>query len=189
MRKSRVFIFSLVFSLVLHLAVICCCSLQVTARGSPIFYGWFNIVSDRDLFMEEKEAVFPENLNFPADSIRRDYFLTPPFTYPRLFEDRKSSDPGFLIPNIVKIRSDLSEPEEGENHFYLWDRGGTFSSWNTEDVSYRVYVSPRGKILFLYPEKLPVNSGGNLHLQEYIREASFFLDNRFFWTKLEGVVK
>ena len=188
-RKKFVILFPLVLSVLLHLAVISSCSLQITAKGDPSFYNWFNILSDQDLFFEEKRVIFPESVNFSSDNVRREYFssLHSPGSY--LFEDKEDHGLGFLIPKITKTLPPLKDAKGGQSHFYLWERGAIFSPWEEEDVSYKAYVSPYGKVLLLYPERLPVNSYGNLYLQKYLREATFFLDDRFFWTKLEGVVK
>jgi len=189
MRKRFVILFPLVLSVLLHLVVVSSCSLQITAKGDPSFYSWFNILSHQDLFLEEKEVVFPESVNFSSDNVRREYFSSPHLPGPYLLEDKEDHNLGFLIPKITKTLPPLKDAKGGQSHFYLWERGAVFSSWEEEDVSYRAYVSPYGKVLFLYPERLPVNSYGNLYLQKYLREATFFLDDRFFWTKLEGVVK
>ena len=189
MQKKFVILFPLVFSVLLHLVIVSFCSLQITAKGDPSFYSWFNILSHQDLFFDEKEVVFPESVKFSSDNVRREYFSSPHLTGSYLLEDTKDLNLSFLIPKITKTLSSLKGAKERQKHFYLWERGPVFSFWEEEDVSYKAYVSPYGKVLLLYPEKLPVNSYGNLHLQEYLREATFFLDDRFFWTKLEGVVK
>lgn len=98
MRKKSVIFFPLVLSVLLHLVVIFSCSLQITARGDPAFYSWFNILSCQDLFFEEKKVVFPESVNFSSDSVRREYFS---FPHPRssyLLEDKEDRNLGFLIP-------------------------------------------------------------------------------------------
>ena len=189
MRKKFVILFPLVLSMLLHLLVVSSCSLQITAKGAPSFYSWFNILSDQDLFFEEKEVVFPDSVNFSSDNVRREYFSSPDLSGSYLRKDKEDHNLGFLIPKIAKTLSPLSDVEVRQSYFYLWERGAVFSPWEEEDVSYMAYVSPQGRVLFLYPERLPINSYGNLYLQEYLREATFFVADRFFWTKLEGVVK
>ncbi len=191
MKKKCVILFPLALSALLHLVVGFFCSLQITAKGDPSFYSWFNILSDQDLFLGKKEVTFPESVNFPSDNLRREYFSSSSAYFPGsdLFRNRESPNLSFLIPKITKPFFPLKDTKNRQGYLYLWQRPVVFSSREEENVSYKAYVSPYGKVLFLYPEKLPVNSYGNFYLQEYLREATFFLDHRFFWTKLEGVVK
>ncbi len=188
MKKKSAIFFPLMLSVLVHLIVVFSCSLKITATGDPSFYSWFNILSYQDLFFEAKEVVFPKSVNFSSDNLRREYFSSPHPLGSYLFEAKEGRNLGFLIPKITKI-SPPRDAKVRQSHFYLWERGAVFSPWEKEDVSYKAYVSPYGKILFLYPERLPVNSYGSLYLQKYLRESTFFLDDRFFWTKLEGVVK
>ena len=189
MKKKCVILFPLALSALLHLVVGFFCSLQITAKGDPSFYGWLNILSRQDLFLEEKEVVFPESVNFPSDNLRRKYFSSSHLPGSYLLRNRENPNLNFLIPKVTKTFFPLKDAKNRQDYLYLWQRQAVFSPWEEEDVSYKAYVSPYGKVLFLYPEKLPVNSYGSLYLQEYLREATFFLDHRFFWTKLEGVVK
>jgi len=188
-RKKFFILLPLVFSVLLHLVVVSSCSLQITAKGAPSFYSWFNILSRQDLFLEERGVVFPESVNFSSGNVRREYFSPPHLPGSYLLKDKEDHNFGFLIPKITETLPPLKDAKGGQSRFYLWERGAVFSPWEEEDISYKAYVSPYGKVLFLYPERLTVNSYGNLYLQKYLREATFFLEDRFFWTKLEGVVK
>ena len=189
MQKKFGIFFPLVLSVLLHLVVIFSCSLQIRAKGNPFFQGWFNIVSREDLFLEEKEVVFPKSVSFSSGNMRRRCFSFLPHygSYP--FESKKDYNLDSILPKITKVLSPLGDFGNEGSYFYLWERGAVFSPWEEEVVSYKAYVSPYGKVLFLYPEKLAINSYGNLRLQEYLRKSAFFLDDRFFWTKLEGIVK
>lgn len=188
MRKKFVIFFPLVLSVFLHVVVASSCSLQIAAKGDPSFYNWFNILSSQDLFLKEKEVVFPESINFSSNNTRRKYFSSSHLSGSHLPEAEDNPNLSFLIPKIAKIPLALNDTGTKQNHFYFWERGAVFFPWEAENISYKAYVSRYGKVLFLYPEKLTVNSYGNLYLQKYLREATFFLDG-FFWTKLEGVVK
>jgi len=180
-KGKRKFIFSaLFFSFILHILVISACSLRIRAKKDPLIYSWSNVIEKKDLFLKKKNVVFPAQVDFSSDSLRRKYFFSPSSPQPHFLEDKKAvSLPKGAIPSF----------KERSGYFYLWEKISIFSSWEQELVSYQAYVSPYGKVLFLYPEKLAFNSYGNLHLQEHIREAALFLNDRFFWTRLEGVVK
>ncbi|MDP8290227.1 MAG: hypothetical protein P9M02_04580 [Candidatus Susulua stagnicola] len=188
-KKFSIF-FSLVFSALLHLVVVFCCFLQITAKGDPFFCNWSKILSHKDLFFEKKEVAFSKNLDLFSNNIRKKYFS--PHYLPRFYpsKGKKDFNSRFFISNITKMSQPLKDFKVQKNYVYLWDKGSVFSSREEEEsISYKAYISPYGKVLFLYPERLPNNSYGSLYLQEYIREAAFFLNDRFFWTKLEGIVK
>ncbi len=171
--------------MLLHLAVVSFCSLHIKVKGDPSLYGWFNIISRKDLFSEKKEVIFPKGINFSSHNIRKKYFS---FSRLHFLKDEEGYNLGPLLPEFKGVPF-LKGVRGGRNCFYLWKRGAIFPSRKEEDISYKAYISPHGKVLFLYPEKLPVNSYGNLQLQEYLRNAAFFPGNRFFWTNLRGVVK
>lgn len=189
MQKKFGIFFPLVLSLLLHLVVIFSCSLQIKAKGDPFFQVWFNVLSRKDLFLEDKEVIFPKSVNFSSDNTRRRFFSSLPHYESYSLESRKDYNLDSILPKITKILFPSEKRGKKESYFYLWERSAVFSPWEEEVISYKAYVSPYGKVLFLYPERLPFNSYGNLRLQEYLREATFFLNDRFFWTKLEGIVK
>lgn len=189
MQKKFGIFFPWIISLLLHLVVIFSCSFQIKAKGDPFFQGWSNIVSREDLFLEEKEVIFPKSVNFSSGNTRRRYLFFLPHYRLYSLESRKDYNLDSILPKITKALVPSKKRGKKESYFYLWERRAIFSPWEEETISYKAYVSPYGKVLFLYPEKLPFNSYGNLRLQEYLRKAAFFLDDRFFWTKLEGIVE
>lgn len=185
MRRRSFIVFSLGLSALLHLAVVSFCSLHIKAKGDPSLYGRFNIVSRKDLFPEKREVIFPEGINFSSHDMRKKYFSLSRLHF---LKDDEEYSLGLLLPEFKGVPF-LKGVRGGRNYFYLWKRGVIFPSREEENISYKAYISPHGKVLFLYPEKLPANSYGNLQLQEYLRNAAFFPGNRFFWTNLGGVVK
>ncbi|MFH1519016.1 MAG: hypothetical protein ABIE75_00400 [Candidatus Omnitrophota bacterium] len=185
MRKKLFIFFPLVLSGFLHLVAIFSCTLYIKAEGNPSFYSWFDIISRKDLFLGTKKVVFPKGIKFSSPDMRREYFFpSHPSPWPE-----QGYNLGSFMPDPAKTLPSSGRISHREIYCYLWPRRTNFSSWEEEVVSYKTYISPYGKVLFLYPEKLPVNSYGSLNLQKYLREAILFLDNRFLWTKLEGVVK
>jgi len=185
MQKKFLILFWLVFSSLLHIAIISSCSFHLNAKGSPVVYSWSNVISRKDLFLNNKNITFPSGVDFSLDSLRKRYLL--PFSRTR---QSYSLVPN-LLPSVVKESVGKAEfTVKWNNYLYLWDQSPTFGLENEKEiVAYKAYVSSHGKILFMYPEKLPLNSSGNLRLQDYIRKSTFFLGGRFFWTKVEGVVK
>ncbi len=186
--KQFIFLFLLV-SFALHLAVIFWCSFYIEAKSSPSVYVWPNILARKDLFFEKKPVQFPpESFSASSAAVRRDYFSTPV-----LKEGYRQSDfnqDSKVLQYSRKLSANKSYLREKKlNHLYLWERQSAWSSGKGEVIPYRVYVSKQGKVIFLYPEKLSIDSYQSLNFQDYIKESSFFLEDKFFWTKLEGVVQ
>ena len=185
MQKKFLVLFCLVFSSLLHVAIISSCSFYLDAKGSPVVYGWSNVINRKDLFLNNKNITFPSGINFSLDGLRKRYLL--PFSLTRQFY---SPTPN-LLPSVTKAPVDEAEfTIKWDNYLYIWEQSPVFTSENEKEIiAYKAYISSHGKVLFMYPEKLPLNSLGNLRLQDYIRKSTFFLGDRFFWTKIEGVVK
>ena len=192
MRRRFFVFFPLSFSILLHLVIAFSCSLHIKAKGNPLFYSWSSIVSCKDLFLEEKEVVFPRGISFPSYKLRKKYFFPSCFFHPYFLKGEEKYDLALSQNTPYKPGNNkkaFCSSAIKKNYFYFWERETVFPAGEGEVVPYRAYISPYGKVLFLYPEKLPLNSYGNLHLQEYFWGAAIFLNNKFFWTKLEGVVK
>ena len=187
-RKKIIFIFFFC-SFFIHALVIFSCSLHIEAKGTPLIHSWLNIIKKGDLFLGKGDFNLPSGTNFPSGRTRRQYFFLPKSTSITYFENKNYEVLDFPLASAFSLRAETSGSEPKDAYFYLWDRSEGFSSHEEESVSYNIYVSSHGKVLLVYPEKLPVNSYGNLYLQEHIRQATFFLNDRFLWTKLEGVVK
>jgi hypothetical protein len=180
---------SLLFSFLLHFLIIFSCSFYIKGSFSPSVYLWPNIVNKKDLFSQKTQVIFPPETLLSLNSLRKKYFSSPYLGYDS-FVTVKTEDT-FSFPSLITKQSQgVSNLSQGRrSHVYLWKKKPIFSSESEEAVSFKTCVSGYGKILFLYPEELPVDSYANLYLQEYIRKAAYFIDDKFFWTKLEGVVK
>lgn len=188
MKKNWLVIF-LAGSLIIHLILVFVLPFKIKAKNTPVIYGWPNIVDSRDLFSVSPKAEFSTRFIFSLDELRRNYFSRPsdalvmanailPDVYPRLPEFRQTS-------SVREVGLGAPEPA----YFYLWERPRLLSGREPERVSYRIFVSKQGKVLFIYPDKLISDASGLLRLQEYIRSASFFLNKNFFWTNIEAVVE
>jgi len=185
MQNKLFILFCFVVSFLLHAIIVSSCSFYLNAKGSPVVYGWSNVINRKDLFLNKKNISFPSGVNFSQDSLRKGY-LSSSFLVRRPYPSAPN-----LLPSVVEESiGEVEFTSKWNNYIYLWKQSPILISEDEkEKVTYRAYVSSYGKVLFMYPEKLPFNSSGNLRLQDYIRKATFFLDNRFFWTKLEGVVE
>jgi hypothetical protein len=188
MRKLNFIFLCLILSLFLHFLFFFLLSLRVEGKRSPLIYSWINIINKQDLSFSKREVIFPAGVDLSSDNIRKEYFYSP-FIAQLYFRKENDYAPEILAPDASQSMSGSSRLKNKEMYFFLWEKESSFYPQQEESVSYKVFVSSYGKVLFMYPQKLPINSYGNLSLQEYIRNASFFLNDKFFWTNLEGVVK
>lgn len=187
--KKRVFILvALISSLILHLLLIMPVSLYIREKGTPVIYCWQDVISEKDLFSSRKEVSFPQGVNFSFNDLRKDYFSTTveQTNFLSSYNDTYASGID-KTPSFVSLNNQTVPAKAGL--IYLWEKPVGFESKNEEVIPYKVLISPQGKVIFSYPQKLSANSEGSLYLQEYIRESALFLDDKLFWTKLEGVVK
>ncbi len=189
MQRKKVICFSLLCSFLLHALILFSCSFQIEAKGTPLIYSWLSVIRDGDLFLKEKDFDLPQGASFPSGHLRRDYFSQPKSTSKAYFKEKVNDILDSLLADALDSEIKPISAKSTNAYFYLWEQNTRFSSQEEEIVPYNIYVSSHGKVLLVYPEKLPVNSHGNLYLQEYIREAAFFVNDRFLWTKLEAVVK
>ncbi len=188
MKKINLIFLFLILSIGLHFLFFFLFSFRIEGEWSPLIYSWINIINKKDLSFKEKEVVFPAGVDLSSDNIRKEYFYSPS-TAQAYFNKENNYVPQIIVVNSDGFASLSSAVKDKEAYFFLWEKEKSFYPQQEEPVSYKVFVSPYGKVLFMYPQKLPVNSYGNLSLQEYMRNASFFLNDKFFWTNLEGVVK
>ena len=178
---AKLWFVAVLFSFCVHLAVVYVISFYFEVEKIPVIYSWSGIMRQRELFGEKKRRVrFPPDI-FRHKDYRRDYFLASLPSHNALWI---SQDEG-VYPSR-RERDTFGQPV---SHVYLWDRTVLLPSGRKERVSYRVYVSPYGKVVFAFPSKLAFNSHGAILSQRYLRTASLFLKDKFFWTKLDEIVE
>ncbi|MBP7088235.1 MAG: hypothetical protein KBB01_02930 [Candidatus Omnitrophica bacterium] len=178
---------AVLISLILHLLIFST-SVYIDVKAKPLIYSWVDIVKEKDLFLKSKKADFPLGVNFSSGQLNKDYFSPLFLRYPGTL--KSLGEDNFIFSNISdKMTASVVNFRSKINCFYLWDKAKLFSDLNQERVIYKAYISSYGKVLVLYPKKLPFNSYGNLHFQEYLRQAAFYMDGKFCWTNLEGRVE
>jgi len=187
MRKGNFLFIFLLASFLVHAFLFSYFSLYIKKSADPSIYGWLDIINKKDLFFKKKDIVLPPEVNFTFDKLRKNHLAIPFLASFYFSKDHKipSKDLSFKGDYLTKA----SRGSGSKSYYYLWDRLAIFSSQEDETIPYKAFVSGQGKVVFLYPEKLPVDSRKNISSQEYIRRSVFFTNSSFFWTKLEGVVK
>ncbi|MFH1317861.1 MAG: hypothetical protein ABIH71_02460 [Candidatus Omnitrophota bacterium] len=100
-----------------------------------------------------------------------------------------------LIMNCIKINTHcrwcqrVRYLKERNDYLYLWERQTAFPANKKEKIPYKVLCADSGKVIFLYPQKLSVDSKKNISVQQYLRESVLSLKEKFSWTKLDGVIE
>ncbi|MDD3295892.1 MAG: hypothetical protein PHU64_00850 [Candidatus Omnitrophica bacterium] len=189
MRKLKLFPFFLGCSFFIHTIVVFSCSLYIDGNAVPEIYSWSNILGKGDLYSSKKDIIFPAGVDFSLDSSRRQYFSSfegMPFLYSKTGGSMPEAMQ--IIPAFSDVRKEVVL-QKLKGYKYLWRSDSKQSSQTPKSLLYNAYVSPYGKVFFIYPERLPADSQQSLHLQEHIRESIFFLNDKFLWTKVESVVQ
>jgi len=179
MLRKGFIIFPLVFSSFLHLLVIYQPPLYIRNKVSPVIFCWPEIIDKNNLNLSKKNITIPDWVNFSSSGLRN--HLYPLEGKDKIYLQEQN------LPDLIESLS--NNHKDKKNHFYLWDKQESFDAKKDITVPYKIFVSSSGKAVFIYPQKLPLDSQKNLYFQAYLREASFFLNDRFSWTKVEGVIK
>ncbi len=182
MKRRNIIIFSFLVSCLIHGLVFSFISVRIERRQAPLIYGWQDILSKKDLLLAKSGPIsLPKGVSFSFHDLRKKYFSQ------KLFRPDFSK---FLTGEpIYPFSAPDSKLKEQTSHFYLWKRSQAIPPSKQEQVSYRVFVSDHGKVVFSFPQKLSSDSRENILMQEHLREAANYLGDRFFWTKLEGVIE
>ncbi len=185
MRQRRSLLIVLFFSFLVHVFIFSFFRFEIDAKRTPAIYVWPDILNKRDLLSKEKVKTLPKEAFFSSDKLRYKYFSKAITGKVNSFFNQEVA----LHKKTNNLRKNDNLREFKPQFYYLWEDRMPFLPLEEEKVSYKAFVSKRGKVLFTYPQKLTANSSGNLHFQEHIHSAGFFLNDKFFWTKVDGVVK
>lgn len=186
--KSKSFIFfALLFSLLLHIFLAFSLSLYIEAKADPVISSLQSILNYQDLMLVDEEIQVPQGIDLSLDAVRKQYF-TAQLDHYSFFERKLYSRALNHEGNypLVAIDADLHKQRD---YSHLWQQTFSFSSRAEEEISYKGFVSPYGKVILLYPRTLSVDSPAVMHLQQYLRESTVFFEEKFFWTNLKGVIK
>lgn len=185
MQINKVFISAFLFSFLFHFLIFSLFCFYVDGRYSPLIYSWLNILDKNDLknYKVVNEVVeLSSSVNFGkkyfVDIFKKDIFYRPITQKDKYVVD-------VIVQSALPKKYEIKET----NFFYLWERLPFFSFSKDETVSFKAFVSPYGKIVFLFPEKLSSNTPDTITTQEYVKEAAIFVNNKFFWTKLKILIK
>ncbi|MDD5080610.1 MAG: hypothetical protein WC214_04080 [Candidatus Omnitrophota bacterium] len=175
-RKS-IFFVAVILSVVIHVFICKLFFLETSVKRVPVIYTWLNILSGADIM--------------PGSAKNKNILPTQLITTQTVMENfRVSSVENFNIRKEDQTGSLNINPSSNSGYVFLWDKNVLFTvSENKEIIPFKVYVSPLGKVIFLYPQKLPANSSGGIVTANYLRSSVLFQNDIFFWTKICGVVE
>lgn len=185
MFTKRGFIFLIFISLVVHVLSLSALSLYIENTNTPFILSWPAILSENDLSVVNKPIEFIPGIKFTqAGGLNKTYFI-PSMVEPFLLKDAKPRMAERLKTLDIKHPYTLKETD----YVYLWDKPNNPTESGKEIIPYKAFVSPYGKVILSFPEKLPIDSDRNIYSQEYVKQSALFLKNKFFWTKMEVVVR
>jgi hypothetical protein len=187
MLRLKIIFFAFLSAIILHIFLFFGFTLYVNEKLTPYILMWPEVLdknypSGKTVSSEAivKNAIFIKGVN-PEKS----------FFFSSL--EKPEPDTGRLRAEKVSLFLDdfqnIYYTKKTQKSLYVWKKPESLLPQEKEVVSYKAFVSPHGKIVFSFPEKLTVNSSDNMSSQEYMRQASMFFTDKFFWTILEAVVR
>ncbi len=184
MTKARKFLFTfLAFSFGLHVLFFFAIRLEITPKQSPKIYAWTNIFPETGLKTPPKIEQLPKETAFFASRIQKSYFSNIlPLSLSGYTKEKS------ITYQYPEIQPKTSRGERDNKLLYLWEKPAAPES-GPKSINYRALVSPQGKAILLYPTKLSHNSDKNISSHNHLREAAYFVENNFFWTKVEVLIE
>lgn len=156
----------------------------IDGKGIPFFVSWLDLLSQEDLAF--KGATEGHSLEDASPYlVENNYFLT------YFSRDRIPFPSG---PREV-YRKPITESLKHERTLSLVLNKQQIPFIDLLDVEYthlkyKVAITPEGRIRFIAPLILPLNSSATLYFDEYLRDSLFFLGKeRLSWTNIEVVIQ
>ncbi|MBU1121855.1 MAG: hypothetical protein KKF54_04070 [Candidatus Omnitrophica bacterium] len=178
------FFFALILSLIVHLFVLLFVYPYFNVKKTPLIYCWPSILEKGDIFSRKGIIPIPKGVDLSASQVRQDYFssswVNGKNSHHELHKDK------YPLPVVSEGKILLKERND---YLYLWERQTAFPANKKEKIPYKVLCADSGKVIFLYPQKLSVDSKKNISVQQYLRESVLSLKEKFSWTKLDGVIE
>jgi hypothetical protein len=187
MLKLKIILLAFLSSVILHVVLFFGFTFYGNTKLTPYVFMWPEVLdknysSNKIINIDylAKNAVFIRSADF-----KKSFFLSS-LEKPELkIKNYHSEQVSLFLDNF----QNETYAKENRSPLYLWKKSETLSIQEKEKVSYKAFISPYGKVIFSFPEKLTINSSDNISSQEYMRQASIFFKDKFFWTKLEAVVR
>ncbi|MCM8831101.1 MAG: hypothetical protein NC918_02780 [Candidatus Omnitrophica bacterium] len=185
MQKNKIFIISFLFASLIHFLIISYFHIYIEVKYSPLIYSWLDILNKNDLKNYKMNNILTDTITIT--DVGRKYFADTFKTKNDIFLISKAENkPPFVTKEefLTKKRQNIENKP-----IYLWERTPVFSLLEEETILFKAFVSPYGKILFLFPEKLLSDPYEGILTQQYVKESAIFMSEKFFWTKLKITIK
>lgn len=187
MYRLKIILFAVVFSITIHIVFLFGFAPYVNTKLTPYLLIWPDVLDKGFLSTKTvkidnlaKNTIFVREVGF-----KKSFFFS-------LLEKPESEIKNHYTKQVSLFLDNFQNEtytNETLGPLYLWKKSKNLSMQEKEKVSYKALVSPYGKVIFSFPEKLTISSSDNISSQEYMRQASIFFKDKFFWTKLEAVVR
>jgi len=176
---NKFFFYSFVFSIFFHLLFFLSFSIYVNKSSSPVIFSFQDIIKKDDLFYVKE---YKDILDF--------------LIYKRNFEiDYSFLDISKKILFIFQYNPDYKKRlfEEKDKYIktddYLVFNPELLSNLKEENSSFKIFMSPYGRVIISFPERLLLDSNKTIIFENYIKKYIFSVKDKFFWTKLERMIK
>lgn len=184
LKTKKIFFGFIFFSLLIHVFFSFCFRLEIKQKHQPLIQAWTNLIDSSQLWSLGPKTGLPEGIGLAAaDEIRKSYFK----------QFRPPLDP--VYPEIKTIilcrrpRQKLKKEFPVSSQLYFLKEKKPDPKTSTKDIGYKALVSPYGKVLLFYPEKLSPDSKANLTRHDSLRKSAYSFKEKSFWTKFNVKVE
>ncbi|MFO8052700.1 MAG: hypothetical protein R6U54_01900 [Candidatus Omnitrophota bacterium] len=183
MKIKKIFFIFLLFSILFHILFFLQVNLTITNKQKPYINAWPNLLNKIDLSSKSQTTKLPKGISFSTGKTRKAYFSK---ALPK--SNQKYSFSQDLDSYINSENLSKKYVKNRSNIFFLWEKEPRLTD-KGKSIPYRALVSPYGKIILLYPQKLSLDSDKNISGHNHLKESAYFLEKKFFWTKFNVLVE
>lgn len=174
-RLKKIFFSFFLISLLLHALFFFQVNFEIEKREHSQFSAWPKLLKQDHLLPQARPKNLPKEALLLSQQIRSSYFRrSMPLTKPNYI---------YLDWDLGSSYLEKEEKIEQINPFFLWPRK-TGPTYAHNLAPYQALISPYGKVILLYPEKLSLNPYENIRTHNYLKKSTYFLEKNFFWTKI-----
>ena len=179
LRKKKVIFLFVAVSISIHLTVLFLFFIKVDKKSAnPVLCSWLNTIIERNLYHNKNKVVLQPFLLSSSENIKEKCFA-----FPVIIPLISSNEGVYPLSYSKDVRREYCKV------LFLWQRHAPVLPEIGEKIPYKVYVASSGEAIFSFPNRLPFDTRRGISFQQYIKDASLFLDNKIFWTRVDKMVK
>lgn len=183
MKTKNILLIFFLLSIIFHVLFFSKIKITLAKKQSPQINAWPNILKKEELSELPKIPNLPKEIDFSTDRTRKTYFSQVLSLSNHEYALNKDID-SYLEP-----KNELKQTEKGNDAIYFLWNGKTNNREKKQLTSYQAFVSPYGKIILFYPKELTLDSDKNIPGHNHLKESIYFFKKKFFWTKVDVLVK